>query len=136
MGSEMCIRDREKGAIEGFIEKLKVFYEAIPYDISNRIRNKEQYYQSIGYCVMRLLSLQVESEIATARGRIDLVVKTRERIYVIELKINSQPEDALRQIEEKSYPDRYRQENKKIYLIGIGFDTEKRNISGYKVREL
>ncbi|MEL5717393.1 MAG: hypothetical protein P1P66_01475 [Treponema pedis] len=32
---------------------------------------------------------------------------------------------------EKKYYEKYQNQGKKIYLIGINFDAEKRNISGF-----
>jgi hypothetical protein len=39
------------------------------------------------------------------------------------------------QIQEKKYADRYRLSNKKIILMGINFDSEKRNVTEWKVIE-
>jgi len=40
--------------------------------------------------------------------------------------------DALEQIKEKQYATKYLNENKDIYLIGINFNEEKKNISQFK----
>lgn len=43
----------------------------------------------------------VETEIRSAHGRADAVVKTKDTIYVFEFKLNGSAEEALRQIDEK-----------------------------------
>jgi hypothetical protein len=40
--------------------------------------------------------------------------------------------DPLQQIKEKKYYEKYLNENKNIYLVGIEFDEEKRNIKEFK----
>jgi hypothetical protein len=44
------------------------------------------------------------------------------------------PEEALLQIEEKKYHEKYLSSGKPIQLIGVGFDQEEKNISHYKVK--
>ncbi len=45
----------------------------------------------------------VETEVRSARGRADAVVKTKDTVYVFEFKLNGTAEEALRQITEKGY---------------------------------
>ncbi len=45
------------------------------------------------------------------------------------------PDVALQQIREKGYDHPYRRSGKKIILVGIDFDTEARNVAGWKVEE-
>jgi hypothetical protein len=42
---------------------------------------------------------------------------------------------ALNQVKERKYYLPYLQSSKTIILIGVGFDIESRNISGYKLEE-
>jgi len=48
----------------------------------------------------------------------------------IEFKVNN--EEPLKQIKEKKYYEKYLSVNKEIYLIGIVFDEEEKNISKFK----
>ena len=41
---------------------------------------------------------------------------------------------ALIQIEERKYHEKYLSSGKSIQLIGVGFDREEKNISHYKVK--
>ncbi len=123
----------EAGKIEEFVEVLRAIYASIPYDITDKIKDKEQYYQTSAYLIFRMLGLEVDAEVRTNRGRIDIVVELKDKVYIIEMKIGDNAQDALRQIKEKGYADRYRGEGKEIILLGIGFDIESRNISDYLV---
>ena len=52
-------------------------------------------------------------------------------IYIIEFKVDTK-ENALKQIKEKKYYEKYLNDNKNIYLIGIGFNTDDKNISEFE----
>jgi len=45
-------------------------------------------------------------------------------------------QEALEQIKEKKYAEKYRVKGKEIVLVGIGFDAEKRNIGSYLLESL
>ena len=44
-------------------------------------------------------------------------------------------EDALTQVKEKKYYERYLISEKAVTLIGIGFDKSQRNLRDYKIEE-
>jgi hypothetical protein len=54
---------------------------------------------------------------------------------VVKLKINSTPEIALQQIDEKGYAVPFMDERRAVYKIGVNFSTETRTISEWKVVE-
>jgi hypothetical protein len=56
-------------------------------------------------------------------------------VYVVELKINSTPEMALKQIDEKGYAVPYMEGRRTVYKIGVNFSTETRTISEWKTVE-
>jgi Holliday junction resolvase-like predicted endonuclease len=73
-----------------------------------------------------------DMELLTSEGRIDMVVKWKEKVYIIEFKCNQSADKALEQIKEKKYSSKFKVQGSKLYLVGINFDTEKRNISEWK----
>ena len=116
---------------EGFVEAFKSFFAAIPYDLTDR--QNEQSWQAIMYAVLRMIGINVNGEVKTNKGRIDLTVETATDAYVIEVKRDSTPMKAIEQIRDKSYTDRFRLSGKPITLIGIAFSTKKRAVSGAKI---
>jgi len=74
-----------------------------------------------------MLGFSIDCEIHTNLGRIDATIKTENYIYVVEFKIGTS-QAALKQIKEKMYHQKYLSENKKIILMGIGFDKNKSNV--------
>jgi len=77
--------------------------------------------------------VNAHSEILTCDGRIDLAVEFPDKIFIIEFKCNQSAEAGIKQIHEKGYDLKFRQSGKKIILMGINFDTEKRNVADWKV---
>jgi hypothetical protein len=77
------------------------------------------------------LGYDVIAEDVTNKGRIDLTLKMKDKILIIEFKVDKK-EEPIKQIKERKYYEKYLNEGKKIYLVGINFDSEERNISEYK----
>ena len=71
----------------------------------------------------------------TNKGRIDAVIETPRCVYIMEFKMGT-TQEALSQIEDRQYYEKYLSSGKEIRLIGIGFNEEERNISGYEVRSI
>ena len=123
----------EKGNLEGLRETLVFLFAAIPYNnyVNNTISSYEGYYASVIYAYLASLGLDFTAEDVTNKGRIDLTVKMGERIYIIEFKVDGEG-SALRQIKEKNYQQKYQQAGKTIYLVGIDFSSEQKNIIGFE----
>jgi hypothetical protein len=124
------------GNVDRFMDLMKSFFAGIPYDISDRVRDREQYYQSLMYLVLALLGVEVRGEVRTNRGRIDLVVDAGNVVWVIEVKIRGSSGDALRQVDERGYIERYVGRGKKVKKIGIVFDVGERNVKEWDVEEV
>ncbi|MDM8519163.1 ATP-binding protein [Anaerolineales bacterium HSG6] len=124
-----CLRE---GDLEGMFEYLNVFFATVPYDL--HIKN-EKYYQTIFYSVFQLIGLQIEAEVKTNKGRIDAVVETTDSIYIFEFKLFGTAEEALTQIKEKNYAQKYLKHGKQILLVGVEFDQQKKNIGTWLVEK-
>ena len=75
--------------------------------------------------VMALLGAKVNLEDNTDKGRIDGVIEFEKLIYIIEFKLDKAT-DALKQIEDKKYYEKFLNTGKKIILLGVGGFREKR----------
>lgn len=123
----------ENGDIDSAMEKMKGFFANIPYDI--QIAN-EKYYQSIFFIVFRLIGLFIEAEARTNKGRIDAVAKTDKYVYIIEFKLDGTTHEALAQIQDKMYYEKYLNSGREIILCGANFSTVERNISAWKTARI
>lgn len=115
----------DENNIDEFVIELKSLYASIPYDIF--INEREAYYQSVIYLVLRLLGTRIDVEVETSRGRVDAVVYTDRYIYVMEFKPGT-AEDAIAQIEEKKYYEPHLSDGRQIILLGVAFGAEEKNI--------
>ena len=61
-----------------------------------------------------------------AGGRTDVVVWMAETIYVFELKVTGSAEEAISQIDEKSYAIPFETDGRKVVKVGVIFDKETR----------
>jgi hypothetical protein len=102
-------------------------------DILADIEKSEAYYHRIFYFFFRMLSNQVDAEVRSAKGACDVVITTPKYIYVVEIKINSTPEAALQQIEEKGYATPYLTDGREVTKIGVNFSTETRTVDRWIV---
>jgi hypothetical protein len=119
--------------IEKFFETIKSVYSGISYDIF--VKDREGYYQTVIYLILMLLGIHIQTEVETNIGRIDAVIETDKHIYVMEFKMDSAAE-ALNQIKEKKYYEKYLTSGKNIKIIGIGFDANERNIKDYMIENI
>lgn len=125
----------QDGQVDNAMELLKNLFSNIAYPLhpgkEEAIVEKEKFYHSIFYTVLKLLDFEIEVEVLTHRGRIDAVIRTDRIIYVVEFKVGDASK-ALEQIKEKDYASKYLHSDKEIVLLGVGFDREVRNIGSFK----
>ena len=124
-----CPKALRGGDVDAVMSALIPFFAAIPYDIQIR---RERYYQTVVHLIFRMLGLHCPSEVKTASGRIDTLVKTRDYVYCFEFKIGGTAEEALRQIDGRGYLLPWKGSGKKLIKAGVSFDCEKRNIGEWK----
>jgi len=122
----------ESTNLEEFKNTMISLFASIPYNnyVNNTIGLYEGYYASVFYAYLAASGLEIIAEDTTNLGRIDLTIKLDNIIYIIEFKVGSN--DALTQIKEKNYAQKYLSEQKDIYLIGINFDKEEKNINSFE----
>jgi len=120
-----------------FIQTIHTIFAAIPYHnyANNIIADYEGYYSSVIFVYLSALGFEVIPEDTTNKGRIDLTLKLSDKILILEFKVGSD-EDPIKQIKDRKYYEKYLNENKTIYLAGINFDSQKRNIAKYEVTPL
>ncbi len=115
-------------------EVIYSFFASIPYDWyrKNQLSGYEEYYASIVYAYFASLGYQVIAEDTTNRGRIDLTVFTKKRIWIFEFKVltpgMNEGNNPLAQIQEKRYAEKYKADGRPVIEVGIVFDPETRNI--------
>lgn len=115
-----------------FMRILEVLFANTTYQIQG---DAEKNFQYAMYIIIELLGEYVQAERSTSNGRIDLLLQTKDYIYIIELKIDSTAEAALRQIEDNGYAKPFVNDRRKLFKIGVSFSTADRRIEDWKVTE-
>ncbi len=118
------------GDIDSFMTSIQSLIASATTD---HIVNREEHFQNMMAIICRMLGLEVQTEIHGAAGRCDMTVRCPGYIYIFEFKIDSTPEAALRQIEEKGYANPYLSDPRQKILIGANFSTDTRTLTGYAV---
>jgi hypothetical protein len=132
---EKLILALEAGETEKMMCILQSFYASIPYDLVEKQNKNERYFQMLFYLVFALMGQFIEIEHKSAKGRADAIVKTKDAIFVFEFKMdeNATVEDALRQIDDKTYPIPYKADGRQIVKIGAVFKKDTAELAEWKI---
>ena len=121
----------EERRVDEAMERLRTFMAGIPYEFADKAT--ELHYENNLFIIFVLVGVDARPEWHTSQGRIDLLLRMRNYIYVIELKRDGTPEEALEQIREKDYTRQFLGDPRPVVELGISFSTETRNITAWKV---
>ncbi len=127
------LKDVRKGNPEGFLSRMKTLLDGNDYEITGKF---EKYFQNVMCLIFKLMGFHVDVERRTSFGRIDIVLHTKDYIYVMELKVDTPADKALAQIDTKEYLLPFAADERKLYKIGVSFSSKKRSISEWKCVEI
>ena len=126
-----------KSDFEGLQALFQAFFSSIPYEwyTNNDIANYEGYYASVFYSYFAALGLDVTVEDSTNHGRLDMAVRFGGNVYLFEFKVVEMAGEgaALAQLREKDYAAKYRGGEGEVFLVGVEFSRETRNVVGFEV---
>ncbi len=123
------------------LQNLKItissLFASIPYNnyVKNKIAHYEGYYASVVFTYLVSLGFECIAEDTTNKGRIDLTIKLPNRIVIIEFKVDIK-ETALKQIKERKYYEKYQADTREIFIVGICFSSEDKNITEFEVEKI
>lgn len=119
--------------LDGLAAVFSGHFAGIPHDWyrNNNIANYEGFYSSVVYSYFCALGYEVIAEDTTNHGKIDLTIITLEKVLILEFKINKYgtAKEALEQIRSKNYAQKYILRDLPIYLVGMSFDTQSKNMA-------
>ncbi len=124
----------EEHNLDHVIRIIKNLFKSIPSTIF--IKDKEAYYHSLIFLLFHYLGMFIEAEVHTSDGRLDAVVHTPERVYILEFKLDQSLDAALNQIRDKGYADRYRYLQKQVIGVGINFDSGLKTVKDWGWEEV
>ncbi len=116
-----------------FFAHFNALLQQIPYDVQ---AGRERYFQMLLHLVFTLLGYRTESERSTHQGRLDTVVEMQDVVTILEYKLDGTADEALSQIEQRGYHLSYQAKGKAVIGIGVNFDSQARQVSEWKSRDL
>ena len=160
-------REVEEGFLDVLLKKfITVPYDDIGLEINNlrvALRNKnldkalsiiksaiadlptivkkdmcENYYESVTHLMFRMTGWRVVSELQSVAGRSDVVVATKDMVYIFELKMDKGHEfddvadEGLDQIDANGYSQRFEVSGKSMKKVCLVFSSEGKGLLGWK----
>ena len=129
-----------KGDIATALMALRSYIAKIPYDIITKEEwddkeSREAFYKLLFYMIFSILNATVDTEVKSVLGRADVVIQTKDDVFVLELKVDDTVENALAQIEDKGYAIPYEADGRKVTKCGITFSSEARNVTHWRITD-
>ena len=123
-------RDIRNGDMDTALRRLQTFLSTIPQCDNTKY---EGHYQQVFYIIFSLLGYYVDVEVRTPRGRVDIVLRTKTTLYVMELKLDKSAGEAMEQIDLKNYPERFALCGLPVVKVAVSFDSERCTIGGWEI---
>jgi len=125
-----------EGKVETLRESLKSLFAGIPYEWyrKNEISHYEGFYASVVYSFLFGAGFELIPEDITSKGKVDLTILYGGRCFLLEFKVVEMEGEgrALESLKEKGYAEKYKGKCSDIYLIGIEFSKERREITRFE----
>ena len=122
--------DIQNGDMDAALHRFQEFLSTIPYCDNTRF---EGHYQQVFYIIFSLLGYYVDVEVRTPRGRVDIVLRTKTTLYVMELKLDKSAGEAMEQIDLKNYPERFALCGLPVVKVAVCFDSERCTIGDWEI---
>ena len=128
-----CLHNGDLPALQ---REIQAVFAAIPWrNFRHDLPQTEGYYASVLYAFFASLHATVIPEDISNQGQADMTIMLGDYIYVMELKRDTRtdyqvnPENpALQQIIERRYADKYQSSGKRVFQVGLIFNTHARNL--------
>ena len=122
-------KEMQEGRVDDFMKRLQSMFAGISYEMKF---DEERNVQNAILILFSLIGMNVDTEVRTSDGRIDILVRTDRYVYIMELKYDSSAEEALAQIDRKEYALPWAIDSREVIEIGINYSSEKRRIDEWK----
>lgn len=138
----LSIENFRQSFIHADIEKLMNLLKAALADIPTILKKNqcENYYETVTHVIFRQTGFSVLSEFQSIAGRSDIVVTTKDSVFIFELKMDKGrtfeevAAEALEQIDAGGYADRFAVSGKQMYKVGVVFSSDGKGMCGWKVK--
>ena len=126
-------KEMQRGDVDAFMKRLQSLFAGFGHDLKF---DEERNVQNAMLLIFSLVGLRADAEVRNSDGRIDILVRTQDYLYIMELKYDKSAREALEQIERKEYALPWSVDSRKVIEVGINYSTEKRRIDEWEVKRL
>ena len=123
-------RNIVRGDMDEALKLLQAFLSTVPYCDNT---DYEGHYQQMLYVIFSLLGIYTDVEVHTLKGRVDMVLRTKTTLYLVELKLNQNAKTAMKQIDLQQYADRFALCGLPVVKVAINFSAETRTIADWVI---
>lgn len=126
----LTIRNLKLAFTQGNLQQVREILDGLLADLPSEVFDKksEGLYHGLIHLVFSYLGMYAQSEVHSALGHADAVVQTPSDVYIFEFKFNKSAAEAIAQIKQKGYADKYRNSGKKLTGVGVNFSTDTKGI--------
>ena len=124
------VEDIRSGNAQMLMRRLTAFFADMDYQLMGET---ELYFQNTLYVILKLLGQLVQVERHTSNGRMDALIQTDKYVYILELKRDKDPQDALDQIDEKGYDWPFLADDRQVFRIGASFSSQTKRLENWKL---
>lgn len=114
------------------LQLLQTFLSTVPYTDNT---DYEGHWQQMFYVIFSIFGYYVDVEVRTPKGRVDMVMRTATKLYLIELKLDKSAESAMQQIDLKQYPERFALCGLPVVSVAVNFDSATHTISDWIISQ-
>lgn len=75
------VKDMEQGKVDSFMQRLEALFADSDYQVMG---DAELYFQNAVWIIFKMMGFYTEVERHTTDGRIDILIKTQEYVYILE----------------------------------------------------
>ncbi len=122
------VREFMRGDIDAAMKRLQSLFAGLSYDLKI---DQERDVRNALFIVFKLVRMMADAEYHTSDGSIDILVRTPDYVYIMELKFDKSAEEALDQIKRKEYQLPWSVDHRTVIAVGINFSFEKRRIDSW-----
>ena len=138
-------RERLRDAIAGgdcqdLMQCLQSIFAGASYENLGTVTINEGYYRNMIYMLFSAFNIRNVAEEQNSMGRIDFVASATNHAYVMELKVrrnkkstNQLLSDAIHQMRDRHYGDKYRLESRQVHLIAAVFDSKTHTLEDWRI---
>ena len=131
-------KNLRSGDIDQALRELKAFLAGEPYVEGFKQKlsgaaTREGFYEYTFYLILSMLNVYVQTQVKCSTGRVDMIVHSKDTLYLFEFKVKSTAAKALQQIEEKDYADQFATDPRKVVKVGVNFDIDTWTIEDWEI---